>query len=146
MFVPMLDMPGQWCQKWHQSKIGQRTQDECIEFSSRENELKYHHNQKMEERLTGKMYGLFISAVLLTFAIMLLSPGKIVDHRINFENYSGAVAIAVFYGIIIGILLPVVFEALLPASEDWLPAEFYEIRQARIEWVLKNIAAASTPD
>ena len=59
-------------------------------------ELKYHHNQKMEKRLTAKVHGLFIFATLLTFLIMLLSPGRLVEHKITFENYSGAVAVAVF--------------------------------------------------
>jgi hypothetical protein len=49
------------------------------------------------------------------------------------------VAVAVFYGVIIGFLLPVLFEALLPSPEEWLPNELYEIKQARIEWVLKEI-------
>jgi hypothetical protein len=35
--------------------------------------------------------------------------------------------------------LPVLFEALLPSPEEWLPNELYEIKQARIEWVLKEI-------
>jgi hypothetical protein len=106
-------------------------------------ELKYRHNQKMEMRRTAKTSGLFMGAVVLTFLIMLLSPGTFVEHKITFENYSGAVAVAVFYGVIIGFLLPVLFEVLLPPPEEWLPGEFYEIRKARIEWVLKEITAES---
>jgi len=34
------------------------------------------------------------------------------------------------------------FEALLPSPQEWLPDEFYEIKQARIEWVLKEIKGA----
>ena len=141
IFIPRIDMTGDWCKKWQETKIGYRTQEECVEFSSRLDELKYRHNQKMEGRRTGKTSGLFIGAVALTFLIMLLSPGTFLEHKINFENYSGAVAVAVFYGVIIGFLLPVVFEALLPSPEKWLPDEFYEIRKARIEWVLKEISA-----
>ena len=139
IFIPMLDMPENWCKKWDERKIGFQTQDECVEFSAEVDELKFRHNQKMEKRLTAKVHGLFISATLLTFLIMLLSPGKIVEHKITFENYTGAVAIAVFYGVIIGFLLPVLFETLLPSPREWLPDEFYEIKQARIEWVLKEI-------
>ena len=143
IFIPTIDMPGDWCQKWQESKIGYRAQEECVEFRSRVDELKYRHNQKMEMRRTAKTSGLFMGAVVLTFLIMLLSPGTFVEHKITFENYSGAVAVAVFYGVIIGFLLPVLFEVLLPPPEDWLPGEFYEIRKARIEWVLKEITAES---
>lgn len=145
IFIPTLEMPGGWCQKWQETKIGYRTQKECIAFNSRVDELKYRHNQKMEKRHTHLTSGLFIGSVILTFFIMLLSPGTFIDHRINFENYSGAIAVAVFYGVIIGFLLPVVFEALLPSPEKWLPEEFYEIRKARIEWVLKEITAEAEP-
>jgi hypothetical protein len=143
IFIPTIDMPGNWCKKWHESKIGYRAQEECVEFRSRVDELKYRHNQKMEMRRTAKTSGLFMGAVVLTFLIMLLSPGTFVEHKITFENYSGAVAVAVFYGVIIGFLLPVLFEVLLPPPEEWLPGEFYEIRKARIEWVLKEITAES---
>jgi hypothetical protein len=143
IFIPMLDMPEHWCKKWNERKIGYQVQEECVEFSSEVNELKYRHNQKMEERLTGKVHGIFLFATLLTFLIMLISPGTFVELKITFENYSGAIAIAVFYGVIIGFLLPVVFEALLPPPEEWLPGEFYEIKKARIEWVLKEITAQS---
>jgi hypothetical protein len=139
IFIPIIDMPGNWCKKWDDRKIGFQTQDECVEFNTAMDELKYHHNHKMEKRLTAKVHGLFIFATLLTFLIMLLSPGRLVEHKITFENYSGAVAVAVFYGVIIGFLLPVLFEALLPSPEEWLPNELYEIKQARIEWVLKEI-------
>lgn len=141
IFIPTIEMPGDWCQKWQETKIGYRTQEECIELNSRVDELKYRHNQKMEKRHTYLISGLFIGSALLTFLIMLFSPGTFIEHRINFENYSGALAVAVFYGVIIGFLLPVVFEASLPSPERWLPEEFYEIRKARIEWVLKEITA-----
>ena len=145
IFIPTIDMPGDWCQKWQESKIGYRARKECVEFNSWANELKYSHNQKMKERQAGKTYGIFIGATALTFLIMLLSPGTFIEHKITFENYSGALAVAFFYGVIIGFLLPVVYEALLPPPVEWLPAEFYEIRKARIEWVLKEIMAASGP-
>ena len=139
IFIPRLDMPENWCKKWQTSNIGYRSQEECVEFSAEVDKLKYHHNQKMEKRLSGKTYGMFIAATLLTFLIMLLSPGKFIEHRITFENYSGAVAVAVFYGVIIGFLLPVLFEVILPPTETWLPEEFFEINKARVEWVEKQI-------
>lgn len=144
IFIPKLDMPGDWCKEWEQKKIGYQTMDECVEFKTDLDELKYHHNQKMEKRQAAKGHGLFLSATLLTFLIMVLSPGKFVEHNITFKNYTGAVAIAVFYGVIIGYLLPVALEAMLPPPKEWLPNEFYEIRQARIEYVLKEINGTLT--
>ena len=140
VFIPMLDMPANWCKKWDTKKIGYQTRDECVDFKTDLDELKYDHNRKMEERQKAKVYGLFISAAVLTFLIMLLSPGKIIEHKITYENYTGAVAIAVFYGVIIGFMLPVVLDAVLPPPKEWLPNEFYEIKQARVEWILKKFA------
>ena len=141
IFIPTLDMPGDWCEEWEAKRIGYQTVDECVEFKTELDELKYHHNQKMEKRQTTKVHGLFIFATLLTFLIMLISPGKFIDQKITLKNYTGAVAIAVFYGVIIGFLLPVALEAMLPPPKDWLPSEFYEIKRARIEYVLKEINA-----
>ena len=139
IFIPTLDMPGDWCEKWDEKRIGYRAVKDCVEFKTELDELKYHHNQEMEKRQTAKLHGLFLSATLLTFLVMLLSPGKFIDRKITLENYTGAVAVAVFYGVIIGFLLPVALEAMLPVPEEWVPAEFFEIKQARIEWVLKKI-------
>jgi hypothetical protein len=33
-----------------------------------------------------------------------------------------------------------IFEAILPSSAEWLPEEFLEIRRARIELILNEIA------
>jgi hypothetical protein len=135
----MLDMPDNFCKKWDERKIGYRTEEECVEFSTEVDRLKYHHNRKMEKRQTNKVHGLFIAATLLTFLIMLLSPGKFIEYNITLKNYTGAVAIAVFYGVISGFLVPVALEALLPPPQEWLPNEFYEIRQARVEWILQGL-------
>ena len=144
IFIPMLDMPDNFCKKWDERKIGYRTDEECVEFSADVDRLKYQHNRKMEKRQTTKVHGLFIFATLLTFSIMLLSPGKLIDYKITMKNYTGAVAIAVFYGVIIGFLLPVALEAMLPPPKEWLPNELYEINQARIEYVLKEINGTLT--
>jgi hypothetical protein len=144
IFIPTLDMTGDWCEKWDEQKIGYQTMNACIVFKTELDELKYRHNRKMEKRQTTKMHGLFIFATLLTFVIMLLSPGKFIDYKITLKNYTGAIAIAVFYGVIIGFLLPVALEAMLPPSKAWLPNEFYEIKQARIEYVLKEIKGILT--
>jgi len=54
------------------------------------------------------------------------------------KNYTGAVAIAVYYGVVIGFLLPVALEGMLPPAKEWLPNELFEIKQARVEWILKE--------
>jgi hypothetical protein len=36
--------------------------------------------------------------------------------------------------------MPVIYEAILPSPEKWLPKEFLEIRRARIELILNEFA------
>jgi hypothetical protein len=43
-------------------------------------------------------------------------------------------------GVVLGFMMPIVFQALLPPPEEWLPEEFLEIRRARIELILNEIA------
>ncbi len=43
-------------------------------------------------------------------------------------------------GAVLGLMMPIVFQALLPPPEKWLPEEFMEIRRARIELILNEIA------
>ncbi len=143
IFVPMLDMPEHFCEKWVERKVRYKTHEECVEFSDEVQKLKYRHNKKMEDRIANKMLAIFFIATLLTFSIMLLNPHTFIDQKVTFENYTGAMAIAIFYGIITGFLLPTVFQALLPAPAEWLPNEFFEIQKARTELILKEIMAAS---
>ncbi len=143
IFIPMLDMPENFCEKWVERKVRYRAHMECVEFPDKLQEHKYRHNQKMEERYSRKMYGIFFLAVILTFLIMLLSPLKFFDQKITFENYTGAMATAIFYGIIIGFLIPTLFQALLPQPSEWLPGEFYEIQKARTDLILKKISEIS---
>jgi len=144
IFIPRLEMPQGWCQKWVERKIGYRTQDECVKFSDTLQKLKYRHNQKMEERYKNKMFGIFLGATILTFLLMLLSPYKFFDRKITFETLSGSFAVAVFYGVIIGFLLPVVFQTLLPPPSEWLPSEFLEVQKARTELILRQITEIPT--
>jgi hypothetical protein len=37
-------------------------------------------------------------------------------------------------------MMPIIYQALLPAPPDWLPQEFMEIRRARTELILNEIA------
>ena len=144
IFIPRLEMKQPWCDKWIERKIGFRTQKECVQFPDKLQELKYRHNQKMEERFTYKMFGIFLSATILTFFVMLLNPHKFFDRNITLENCTEAIAVAVFYGVIMGFLLPVVFQALLPPPSEWLPGEFFEIQKARKEMILREIKMGVT--
>ena len=143
IFIPRLEMTQPWCDKWIERKIGYRTQRECVQFPDKLQELKYRHNQKMEERFTHKMLGIFLFASIFTFFMMLLNPYKFFDQQITLETYTGAIAVAVFYGVIIGFLMPVVLQALMPSPSEWLPDEFFEIRKARTELILRQISELS---
>ena len=143
IFIPRLEMSPGWCEEWAERKVRYRSQKECVKFSDRLQELKYRHNQNMEERLTNKMFGIFLSATAFTFLVMLMNPYKFFDQKITFENYTGGFAVAVFYGVIIGFILPVVFQAILPQPAEWLPNEFHEIQRARTELILRQISEIS---
>jgi hypothetical protein len=136
-------MPPAWCEKWMEKKVGFQIHKECVEFHDKLQELKYHHNQKMEKRTTNKTLGIFLCATIFTFLIMLLSPDRFFDQKITLEAYTGCIAVAVFYGAIIGFLLPVVFQAILPPPSEWLPAEFFEIKKARTEMILRQFSLLS---
>ena len=143
LFIPALPMPENWCQKWIETRVGYQKQKECVEFGNTLDELKYKHNRDMEKRRTNKMIGLFIAASVLTFFLMLLNPSNFFGDGVNIENYTGAIATAVFYGIILGFILPIIFQILLPSPMEWMPQEFLEIRQARIEFILEKIVNLS---
>ena len=139
VFIPDLDLPDSFCHNWIETRSGYQKRTECVEFSSKLVELKYRHNQKMEQRRANKMIGLFIAASLLTFLLMILNPSLFFGSEVRIENYTGAIATAVFYGIILGFILPTIFQLILPPPADWLPAEFSEIRKSRIEFILTEI-------
>ena len=142
IFIPMLDMHEDGCKKFVERKIGYRSQKVCVEFSDKLQELIYRHNQKMEERFKHKMFGIFFLASILTFLLMLLSPLRFFDRKITFENYTGAMATAIFYGVILGFLIPTILQALLPPPAVWMPDEFLEIHKARTDLILKQIGEA----
>ncbi len=139
IFIPTLQMPENWCQKWMETRIGYQKQMECVEFDNTLNKLKYRHNREMEKRRSDKMIGLFIAASLITFFLMCLNPTNFFGVGVRIENYTGAVATAVFYGVILGFIFPTIYQTLLPPPLEWMPQEFLEIRQARIEFILKTI-------
>ena len=139
VFITTLQMPENWCQKWIETRSGYQKQMECVEFDNTLNELKYRHNREMEKRHSDKMIGLFIAASLITFFLMFLNPTNFFGVGVRIENYTGAVATAVFYGVILGFIFPTIYQTLLPPPMEWLPQEFLEIRQARIEFIIKAI-------
>lgn len=143
VFIPRLEMQQGWCENWVERRIGYRAQNECVQFSDKLQELKYRHNQRMEERHKYKTLGIFLCATLITFLIMLLNPSKFFDQHITFDAYTGIFVVSVFYGVIIGFLLPVIFQALLPPPSGWLPNEFFEIQKARTELILRQISELS---
>ena len=143
VFIPTLQMRENWCQKWIETRSGYQKQKECVEFDNPLDELKYKHNRKMEKRRANKMLGLFIAASVITFCLMVLNPANFFGDGVSIENYTGAVATAVFYGVILGFILPTFYQMLVPPPIEWMPEEFLEIRRARIEFILKTIEKLS---
>ncbi|UCD82793.1 MAG: hypothetical protein JSW26_15575 [Desulfobacterales bacterium] len=139
IFIPTLDMPGTWCNKWIERRISYRNQEECVEFTNKLDELKYRHNQRMENRRTHKMFGLFLAASALTFLLMVLKPVYFFGEGVPLENITGVIAVAVYYGVIIGFIMPTIYQLLLPPPLGWLPREFSDIQQARIDFIIKSI-------
>ena len=114
-----------------------------MEFNNKIDLLKYKHNRRMEKRRSNKMIGIFISASVLTFLIMLLNPSTFFGEAVTIENHTGAIATAVFYGVILGFIMPTIYQLLLPPPMEWLPSEFLEIRRARTEFIISEIVKLS---
>ena len=143
IFIPVLQMPENFCQEWVETRRGYQKRTECVKFDNRQNELKYRHNRKMEKRQANKMMGLFVAASALTFLLLILNPRLFFGSEVRIESYQGAVATAVFFGVVIGFVLPTIFQMMLPPPNDWLPQELLDIRNARVEFILKEITKLS---
>jgi hypothetical protein len=50
------------------------------------------------------------------------------------------IATAILLGAMLGFMMPVIYQSLLPVPSDWMPQEFLEIRRARTELILNEIA------
>ena len=74
---------------------------------------------------------------------MVLNPANFFGVGVRIKNDTGAVAAAVFYGLILGFIFPTLYQILLPSPLEWMPEEFLEIRRARIELILKAIEKLS---
>ena len=139
VFIPILQMPENWCQKWIEARSGFQKQMECVEFGNTLDELKYKHNREMEKRRANKTIALFIAASVISFFLMVLNPAIFFGAGVSIENYTGAIATAVFYGVILGFLFPAIYQILLPPPMEWMPQEILEIRRARVEFILNRL-------
>jgi hypothetical protein len=94
----------------------------------------------MEERSSQKVPFLFLLASCLTYLLMALRPTLFFEKG-NYLSYTtGIIATAVLLGVVLGFMMPIIYQALLPPPAEWLPEEFLEIRRARIELILNEIA------
>ena len=143
IFIPTLVMPDSWCKEWVEKKRMYGSDKECVKFKDKIEELKYQHNQRMVKRTSRKMFALFPLATLVTYLLMLFNPIIFFDKKIGLKDSSGVLAAAIYYGIILGFIMPIIYHQLLPPAIEWFPKEFLEIRQARIELILREIVELS---
>lgn len=140
IFVPTVEQTDGFCQEWSERAIRwHRTQD-CVKFKNHLEELKYHHNQRMELRFSRKGILLFFLATGLTYLLMALRPTLFLGKGDYLSYTTGFIATAILMGAMVGFMMPVIYQALLPPPSNWLPQEFMEIRRARIELILNEIA------
>ena len=139
IFVPTLEMKDGWCKSWTEKRVIYRKIRECTEFRNEIDALKLKHNKRMENRNSYKMFAIFFSTSLFTYFLMWLNPANFFDEKTAFEHNSGVMATAVYYGVFIGFLMPIIFEASLPPPQEWFPNEFIEIREARIKQIMDEI-------
>lgn len=143
IFIPTLEMSDGWCKDWAEKSLLYGKDRECVAFSDEIEERKYHHNKNMEQRQSYKMFAILFSATVFTYFLMWLNPANFFDQKTQFEHTTGVIAVAVYYGIITALIMPIIYHELLPPPHQWFPHEFIEIRQARIEQILNNISEMS---
>ena len=143
IFIPTLEMPGNYCKEWVEKKLMYGSDKKCVKFKGKIEELKYLHNQRMAKRSSRKMFALFPFATIVTYLLMLFNPTVFFDKKISFKDSSGVLSAAIYYGVILGFIMPIIYHELLPPAIEWFPKEFLEIRQARIELILREILELS---
>jgi hypothetical protein len=94
----------------------------------------------MEKRSAQKVLFLFLLATGITYVLMVLRPTLFFEKGNYLRYTTGIIATAVLMGVVLGFMMPIIYQALLPAPSDWLPQEFMEIRRARTELILNEIA------
>ncbi len=140
IFVPTIEQPEGFCKEWTERAFRwQRVQD-CVKFENNLEELKYKHNKRMEKRSDRKVLFLFLLATGVTYVLMVLRPTLFFEKGNYLRYTTGIIATAILMGVVLGFMMPIIYQALLPAPSDWLPQEFMEIRRARIELILNEIA------
>jgi hypothetical protein len=145
IFIPTLELEDGWCQEWAEIKFMYRSKKRCVKFKNEVEAFKYRHNQRMDKRESHKTFTMFLVATLVTFSLMMLKPSLFFGKDTALNNYTGTMATAVYYGTILGFIIPIIFQQLLPPATQWFPDEFQEIRQARIAYLLKENVELSHP-
>ena len=139
IFVPTIDQPDGFCEEWTERAFRWHRAQDCIKFKNQVEELKYKHNKQMEKRSSRKALVLFLLASGATYLLMVLRPTLFFDRGDYLGYTTGMIATAVLLGVVIGFMIPIICQALLPAPAEWLPEEFMEIRRARVELILNEI-------
>ena len=140
IFVPTIEQPEGFCEEWTERAFRWHRAQDCVKFDNYLEELKYKHNKRMEKRSTQKVLFLFLLATGVTFVLMVLRPTLFFEKGNYLRYTTGIIATAVLMGVVLGFMMPIIYQALLPAPSDWLPQEFMEIRRARTELILNEIA------
>ena len=140
IFVPTVEQPEGFCENWTERALRWYRVQDCVKFKSHLEELKYKHNKRMERRSSQKVLFLFLLASGFTYLLMALRPTLFFQKGDYLSYTTGIIATAVLMGVVLGFMMPIIFQALLPPPAEWLPQEFLEIRRARIELILTEIA------
>ena len=140
IFVPTVEQPEGFCEDWTERVLRWYRVQDCVKFKSDLEELKYKHNKRMERRSSQKVLVLFLLASGFTYLLMALRPTLFFQKGDYLSYTTGVMAAAVLIGVVLGFMMPIIFQALLPPPAEWLPQEFLEIRRARIELILTEIA------
>lgn len=140
IFVPTVEQPEGFCEDWTERALRWYRAQDCVKFKSYLEELKYKHNKRMERRSSQKVLFLFLLASGFTYLLMTLRPTLFFKKGDYLSYTTGIIATAVLMGVVVGFMMPIIFQALLPPPAGWLPEEFLEIRRARVELILNEIA------
>ncbi len=140
IFVPKIEQPEGFCEEWSERAFRWHRALDCVKFKNNLEELKYKHNKRMEKRSARKVLFLFLLATGVTYLLMVLRPTLFFE-KSNYLRYTtGIIATAILMGVVLGFMMPIIYQALLPVPSEWLPQEFMEIRRARTELILNEIA------
>ena len=75
----------------------------------------------------------------ITYLLMVLRPTLFFDKGDYLGYTTGMIATAVLLGVVVGFMVPIICQAVLPPPAEWFPEEFIEIRRARVELILNEI-------